>query len=123
MSSSLLVISTSTELIRVQQDRVIFIASNGNYSTITTGGGDELVVTYQLGQIETILASQFGDDDDTFVRIGKQLIVNINYIYYINITRQKLVLKDYSDRKYELSASREALKQLKALFENEGGEG
>ncbi|MBQ7211788.1 MAG: LytTR family transcriptional regulator DNA-binding domain-containing protein [Muribaculaceae bacterium] len=119
MASALLVISTSTELIRVPQDRVIFIASNGNYSTITTGGGDELVVTYQLGQIEAMLASQFGDDDDTFVRIGKQLIVNMNYIHYINISRQKLVLKDYSDRKYELSASREALKQLKALFEDE----
>lgn len=122
MARSLLIISTTTELIRVAQDRVIFISSNGNYSTITTGGGDELVVTYQLGQIENILASQFGDDDDTFVRIGKQLIVNINYIYYINISRQKLVLKDYSDRKYELSASREALKQLKALFEDERGE-
>jgi len=51
-----------------------------------------------------------------FIRIGRSLIININHVYHINISRQQLLLKD-RDNTYTLSASKEALKALKEFIE------
>ena len=58
-------------------------------------------------------------DDHRFIRIGKSLIVNRDYIAFINQVRQKLILSDCRSFRYEVSASKEALKALKELIEKE----
>ena len=57
--------------------------------------------------------------DNRFIRIGKSLIVNKDYIAYINPTKQKLVLSDYSTFRHEVAPSRESLKALKEYLEKE----
>jgi len=57
--------------------------------------------------------------DNRFIRIGKSLIVNRNYITLINPSRQKLTLSDCRTFHYDVSASREALKALKDFIEKE----
>ena len=51
------------------------------------------------------------------MRIGKSLIINLNYVYYINVPKQQLILVDWQQNRYTLSASKEALKALKDLIE------
>lgn len=51
--------------------------------------------------------------------LGKSLIINQIYIYYINIPQQKLILSDSEAFIHTVSASKEALKQLKELIEKE----
>ncbi|MCM1452342.1 MAG: LytTR family transcriptional regulator [Clostridium sp.] len=111
--------STSTELIRVPADAVAYVCANGNYSAITTADGSAYVLTLQLGHIERRIAEMVEEGDNRFVRIGKSLIVNLNYITFINPARQKLTLSDCRTFKHELSASRDALKALKDLIEQE----
>jgi DNA-binding LytR/AlgR family response regulator len=54
-----------------------------------------------------------------FIRIGKSLIINREYIYCINPNKQKLILSDTCfQHSFELSASKEALKQLKTYIES-----
>lgn len=114
-----LIISTSTDLVRVAQDHIIYISSDGNYSTLILSDGEARLITYQLGQIEKIIVEQLGPSvSRNFIRIGKQLIVNRAYIYYINITKQQLILSDNTLNKYTVSASREALKRLKEFVES-----
>ena len=79
-------------------------------------GGDIRMVTFQLGQIEEIINRQLPDMRSMFIRIGRSLIINVNHIYHINISRQQLLLKD-RDNTYALSASKEALKALKEHIE------
>ena len=79
------------------------------------------MVSHQLGQIEKMIASQLDRDADMFVRIGKSLIINRHYIYYIDVTKQKLILSDVRSFSHKVSASKEALKQLKELMEKEKG--
>ena len=105
-----LVISTSIDLVRIAPDHVVYFASDGNYSTI---------VPYQLGQIEKLISSQLGSEGAVFIRIGKSLIINRSYIYYINIPKQKLILSDVNTFNHTVTASKEALKQLKELLEKE----
>ncbi|MCM1111256.1 MAG: LytTR family transcriptional regulator [Clostridium sp.] len=111
---------TSAELIRVPADAVVHITANGNYSTITMADGSTYVLTLQLGQIERRISEMVEKDDNRFIRIGKSLIVNREYITFINPARQKLTLSDSRSFRHDVTASREALKALKELIENGG---
>ena len=77
------------------------------------------MVSYQLGQIEKLISSQLGSEGAVIIRIGKSLIINRSYIYYINIPKQKLILSDVNTFNHTVTASKEALKQLKELLEKE----
>lgn len=114
-----IVISTSLDLVRIAPERVVYVASDGNYSTIVQSDGETRVLTFQLGQIEKIMSEQLGSEGNTFIRIGKSLIINRSYIYYINVQKQKLILSDNATFSHSVSASKEALKQLKELLEKE----
>ena len=100
-------------------DRIVYISSDGNYSTLVQADGEMRMLSFQLGQIEKMIASQLGSDGNSFIRIGKSLIINRSYIYYINVPKQKLVLSDVTTFSHTVTASREALKQLKELLEKE----
>ncbi|MGM9828624.1 MAG: LytTR family transcriptional regulator DNA-binding domain-containing protein [Muribaculaceae bacterium] len=114
-----LTFSTSGELIRFPSDAVVLIAADGNYSVVTLTDGTEYVLTLQLGQIERKLMDFVASGDNRFIRIGKSLIINREYISYINPARQKLVLSDCHTFKRETTASRDALKALKEYIEKE----
>lgn len=111
-----LIISTANELLRVAASHIIYISSDGNYSNLLMSGGEIKMVTFQLGQIEEMIHKQLPEYKATFVRIGRSLIINLNHVYQINISRQCLVLQD-RDSTYTLSASKEALKALKEFIE------
>lgn len=115
----LLVFTTSTEILRVPSDAVVYISADGNYSVITMADGGNFVLTLQLGQIERRIAEMLESDDNRFIRIGKSLIVNRRFIAFINPARQKMVLSDCRTFRREVSASKEALKALKELLEKE----
>lgn len=114
-----LVISTSVELIRLNPDNIVFISSDGNYSTLVLTDGESRVLTLQLGQLEKLIENQLGSAGATFIRIGRSLIINRTFVYYINLPQQKLILSDQSRVNHTLNASKEALKTLKELFEQE----
>lgn len=114
-----LIISTSIDLVRIAPERIVYISSDGNYSTIMQTDNEVRMVSFQLGQIEKMISSQLGSAGNIFIRIGKSLIINRSYIYYINIAKQKLTLSDVSSFSHTVTASKEALKQLKELIEKE----
>ena len=115
----LLIISTSIDLVRIAPEKIVYISPDGNYSTLVQADGEMRMLSYQLGQIEKMISSQLGSGGSVFIRIGKSLIINRSYIYYINIPKQKLTLSDVGSFSHTVSASKEALKQLKELLEKE----
>lgn len=114
-----LIISTANDLVRITPECIVYIASDGNYSTLVQTDGETRMLSYQLGQIENIIEDQLGAFKNPFIRTGKSLIINSSYIYYINIARQKLILSDTKTFNYNVSASKEALKQLKDFLGKE----
>ncbi len=112
-----LVISTSIDLVRIAPEKIVYVASDGNYSTLVQTDNEVRMLSYQLGQIERMISSQLGSDGNIFIRIGKSLIINRLYIYYINVPKQKLILSDIASFSHTVTASKEALKQLKELLE------
>ena len=114
-----IVISTSTELVRVSSDKIVCISADGNYCTLILADNTTRTLTFQLGQIERIIESQLGREGNNFIRIGRSLIINSSYIYYVNVGRQQLVLSDVDRFSHTVTASRESLVQLKELLERE----
>ena len=114
-----LIIPTSIDLVRIAPEHIVYISSDGNYSTLVQTDGEMRMLSFQLGQVEKMIADQLGREGNNFIRIGKSLIINRIYIYYINIPRQKLVLSDVASFSHTISASKEALKSLKDLIEKE----
>lgn len=112
-----LLFNTNTELVRVAADAVVYISADGNYSRITTADSANYIITLQLGQVEKRISESGIDSVESFIRIGKSLIVNRDYITYINPSKQKLVLSDGHTFRHHISASKEALKIMKATLD------
>jgi DNA-binding LytR/AlgR family response regulator len=111
------VISKGTELLRVPSARLVYISADGNYSNLVTQDNRSRMVSYQLGQLEDIIGEQLGDSGNNFIRLGRGLIINSDFVYSIDIAKQQLILSDCLDCYHELSASREVLIKLKAYLD------
>lgn len=121
-NSKVLIITNSNELVRVKPERVVYVKSDGNYSTMVLHDKTEQVFTMNLAQCQQLMEEQLGKDAMTFIRIGKQLIVNRAYIFKINVNKQQLIMSNAEvNQAFTLQASKEALKQLKTMIENEAG--
>ena len=113
-----LLLINSNDLIRVSPDKVAYITSDGNYSTMILINKEEHLFTFNLGSLERLIEEQLDDDAGVFIRLGKSLIINSEYIYYINVSKQQLVLSDnLFMNQFILSASKEALKTMKNILE------
>jgi len=117
-----IIISNSNELVRILPERIVYVESDGNYSTIVLHDKVKHVFTMNLAHCQQVMESQLGKDAMIFIRLGKQLIINRTYIYKINVNKQQLVMSNmYVNEAFTLQASKEALKQLKILMELERG--
>ena len=124
MGSKVIIISNANELVRVKPERVVYIVSDGNYSTMVLHDNTKHVFTMNLAHCQELLEHQLGKEADTFIRIGKQLIINREYIFKINVNKQQLIMSDMAfNQAFTLQASKEALKQLKAYLESKAGKG
>jgi DNA-binding LytR/AlgR family response regulator len=112
-----IVISRGTELHRFPLDALICVTAEGNYSYVLTLDGRETLVSLQLGQIEGLLSQQLGSGTRNFLRVGRGLIINLDYLNHIDVSRQILVLSDCRGLRKKLSASRDALIKVKELVE------
>lgn len=103
----------------MKPERVVYVESDGNYSTMVLHDKMEHVFTMNLAHCQELIEKQLGKEAETFIRIGKQLIINRAYIYKINVSKQQLIMSDMAlNHAFELSASKEALKQLKLYLES-----
>ena len=110
-------ISSSTELLRIPSDRLMFITADGNYSALFTQDGRTEIVCLQLGVIEDLISSQLGDDGRQFFRIGRSLIVNASFICKIDLSKQEIIVSDCRGNYHTLQASKQALAGVKYVLE------
>ena len=113
-------ISTSTELVRVATDEIVYVRADGNYSDLVLTNGKSRKMTFQLHFFDEVFQQL---QNNMFARVGRSLIVNKRYIHVINLTEQILIFSGQQikgDIK-PVNVSLDALKQLKELLENEKG--
>lgn len=110
-------IITSVGLFRVPTDDIAYIEASGNYCDVHLFNGESVTMTFQLHYFVEAFNKL---KQNFFTRVGKSLIVNKNFVYSINITGQDLKLMDHRmNQVFKLRASKEALKELKSILEQE----
>ena len=103
------------KLIRLDIQKIVYFEGDGNYTYIVTANKQKVCVTLNLSHTEEALAKQLGSNANQFLRIGKRFIVNMNYIYQIDIQKQTLMLSDCDHFLFQIPVSKEALKAVKEL--------
>jgi len=113
-------ISTSTELVRVATDEIVYVRADGNYSDLVLTSGKSRKMTFQIHFFDEIFQQL---RRNMFVRVGRSLIVNKRYICVINLTEQMMLFAGQQIKGdiAPVKVSREALKQLKEELEDEKG--
>lgn len=109
-------LNTRDELLILDLDRVAFFEANGNYTRLTYISGSALVLNTGLSGVEKILVNALPKGQSSFVRLGRSLIINENYLSNINLLKQYLVLSDLDTHNFKLAVPKHLLKLLKDKF-------
>ncbi len=112
-----IIISNSVELIRVSALDVLAIKASGNYSIVVLTDGSEQLITLQLGQVEQLVREQLGGTASVFVRVGRSVIINMEYLFSIHLTKKLMTLRSESGTRVAFEVSRDALEKLKMYAE------
>ncbi len=134
-------IITPSLLVRVAVDEIVYIKADGNYSDLVLINGQCRKMTFQLHYFEDEIKKL--QNADMFIRLGRSLIINLNYVQMIDLIDQTITFggkhlvrpprtnnphtwrpeRDEDSDIYTVNVAREALKSLKdQLVEMKGGE-
>ena len=115
MTQQRIYFNSRDKLIRLDIQKIVYFEGDGNYTYIITANKQKVCITLNLAHTEEALAAQLGDNAKQFMRIGKRFIVNMNYIFQVDIQKQVLMLSDYEPFVFQMPISKEALKSVKEL--------
>ena len=108
------------ELIVLHPDSVAYMLADGNYTKVVYIGGVQVVLTMGITKVEQLFAESI-DSDNTceFVRLGRSLVINQNFLHHINVAKQKLTLFDGNKNSLTLQLPKQLLKTYKAELTEE----
>ena len=116
MNKNYLFLNSRDELLRIDISKIVYFEADGNYTSIILTNKLRPTIGINLAQTEKLLNERLRERSRIFARIGKRYIINLNYVYQINVLKQRLVLSDYTNFAFQLEVSKEALKKLKEIF-------
>ena len=112
----LILFNSRDGLFRMDADKIVYFEADGNYTRVVSINQLKAILGCNLSQTEQALTAQLEKEARNFMRIGKRFIVNLDYVYNINIAKQCLILSDMKHFAFQLPISREALKKMKELM-------
>lgn len=115
---NIICINTRDELNLIDLDLVACINASGNYSNVLYIDGNKLMVSVGLSQFENIIKDVVTKEKvpNTFVRLGRSVIVNNRFLSQINVLKQTLTLSDHGTHAYKLTVPKNLLKSYKELI-------
>ena len=116
MTKDWLFFNSRDELLRIDISKILCFEADGNYTTIVMTNDMKAQVCMNLTTMEKVLAERLKEKAKIFARIGKRYIINLNYVYHLNVLRKRLVLSDFASSTYSVEMSKEALKNLKEVI-------
>ena len=112
----LILFNSRDSLLRMDADKIVYFEADGNYTRVVSINQLKATLGCNLSQTEHALTTQLAEEARNFMRIGKRFIVNLEYVYNINIAKQCLILSDMKHFAFQLPISREALKRMKEMM-------
>lgn len=116
MKPTCLFLNSRDEFLRIDISRIAYFEADGNYTNIMMANGLKGIVCMNLAKMKEVLEASLKEKAAIFARIGKKYIINLGFVFKIDVARQNLVLSDGISFSYSLSLSKDALKGLKDVF-------
>lgn len=114
-----LIISNTNFMLRVAAQQIAYVCSEGSYCVLRLIDGDEYTFSFNLAVFEKKIVEQLPVGAHSFARVGRNYIINSQYIFSINTNTAELVLYAQGFKeKFLLHVSKEPLKQLKTILDN-----
>lgn len=114
-----LIISNTNFVLRVAAQQIAYVCSEGSYCVLRLVDGDEYTFSFNLAVFEKKIVEQLPVGAHSFARVGRNYIINSQYIFSINTNTAELVLYAHGFKeKFLLHVSKEPLKQLKTILDN-----
>ena len=104
------------ELLVLETNEIAYIEASGNYSCILFIKGGKKLLAMTLSRLESLICSSDEDGSRKFVRIGRSLVINQDYLTCVNLLKREIVLSDYGNHIYTLPVSKFLLKKYKGSF-------
>lgn len=116
MATEYLYINTRDELLRIDCSKIVYMEGDGNYTNIVLINKQKSSVCMNLSDMQRLISESLRERASIFARVGKRFIINLNFVYQINVLRQALTVTDGIHFAFQLGISKEALRQLKTLM-------
>ena len=116
MAADFIYLNSRDEFLRIDISRIVYFEADGNYTRIVLSNGLVGMVCMSLTKMEQYVGPLVKKKGITLARIGKRFIINLQYVYKINILQQELVLSDQRFFSFTLNLSRDALKNLRDVM-------
>lgn len=109
-----LCLNSRDELLIINLEKIAFFRANGNYTHLNYIEGETHLLTIGLSKIEEIIRSSWPKDiPSPFIRLGRSLIINQNFLSEISVLKQKVVLSDLGANSYSLTVPKPLLREYK----------
>ena len=116
MSNNYLYINTRDELYRIDCSKIVYMEGDGNYTNIVLVNKIKASICMNLSEMQRLISENLKEHASIFARVGKRFIINLNFVYQINVLRQVLTVTDGIHFAFQLGVSKEALRQLKVIM-------
>lgn len=116
MDKNFLYLNSRDEFYKIDFLKIVYFEADGNYTNIVLSNNVKGVVCVNLNHMQQLLIENLQEKACIFARIGKRFVINLNYVYHIEVLKQKLSLTDGVNFIYQLPISKDALKKLKDMY-------
>lgn len=111
-----LYINSRDELYKIDIAKIVYFEAEGNYTNFVLSNKQKGAVCMNLAQMQKLINDNLHEAGAVFARIGKRYIVNLDFVYHINVLKQCITLSDGEMFDYTISISKDALKKLKEMY-------
>lgn len=112
----LLLFNTRDQLLRLDISRLVYFEADGNYTHVVAMNKLKSTIGTTLARTEAALEQQLGEQARRFMRVGKRFIVNLDFVYSIDMAHQRLVMSDMATFAFQLPISKDALRRMRELI-------
>lgn len=122
MRKQFLYLNSRDEFYRIDINKIVYFEADGNYTHFVLGNKLRGTVGGNLSQMQRVLSESLKEDASIFARVGKRFIINLNFVYHIDIRKQRLVISDGQTFAFQLPLSKESLRILRTIYIGKGHE-
>lgn len=109
-----LCLNSRDELLIIELKKVAFFHAKGNYTNLTYLHGETRLLSLNLSKVEELLRKTLPKDQPSpFIRLGRSLIINQNFLAEISVLKQRLRLSDFEGHSFSLAVPKPLLKEYK----------